>query len=558
MPKQGRMKHEFNEPTARTLELILESLPVVAWLTDGDLKLTWVCGGAIRTLAVDCLYPVGAPVTAIAGDDHPLVSAHGAAQRGETREIEIEWMQRSYSARVAPLRNEQGAVIGCSGTAYDVTELKRAERTILWQSSFDPLTGALNRSRFLEETDLLLLQAKRDGRPLTIVLVDIDDFGPVNASLGQARGDDVLRAFARRITAGAPARAIAGRVEGDEIAIALLEPAAGEVNTFCSDIHAAFADPFVAGEQELRLSVSIGSASHPGDGLNAEQLLRAAKAAAHRAHELGGGQSQIFFPALTIESTAHLELEQSLRRAVERGEFLLMYQPQVALADGSLQGIEVLLRWRKDDEILPARSFIPHLEASPLMVPVGHWIIDRALRQLKEWREAGLNPGRLAINVGARQLNDESFVSNVRRSLCLHGIPAELLDIEITETAAMQNLERSVHILEELRGLGAEISVDDFGTGYSSLSYLKLFTITGLKIDQTFVSDLPDSRTGTAIVEAMISTAKALDLRVVAEGVETEEQAAWLRRAGCASAQGFLFARPMPPEDIAAYLVRHH
>jgi len=401
---------------------------------------------------------------------------------------------------------------------------------------------------------MLLLQAKRAGTQLTVILVDIDDFNPVNASLGHATGDEVLCAFARRVAAGASQNAVVGRVDGDEIAIVLTDSTTEEIQAVCRGIHEQLDHPFGAGDKELSLTVSIGTATFPFDGDSAERLLRCAKAATRRAYQLGGRRSQVFFPALTIDSIQQMELDQSLRRALEREEFFLVFQPQIRLEDGALEGLEVLLRWKKDGDVLPAWSFIPRLEESALMVPVGQWVIDRSLAQLKEWREHGLNPGRLAVNVGARQLSDELFVSNVRRSLCLHGISPESLDIEITETAAMQNVETSVHILEELRDLGAEISIDDFGTGYSSLNYLKHFTITGLKIDRSFVSDLPGSRTGAAIVHSMISTAKALDLRLVAEGVETEAQAVWLRQAGCASAQGFLFAKPMTADDVVPFL----
>jgi len=544
----------LNQPTGRTLDVLLESLPVMAWLTDSNLSVTWARGGAIRMLGLDCLISAGSQVNEIVGDAHPLVAAHQFALTGESRSLDVEWTERSYQTRVQPLRDEQGEVIGCLGSAHDVTELKRAERTIVWQSAFDPLTGALNRNRFSERLEILLLQAKRAERRVGVLIIDIDDFNPINSTVGNTAGDEVLRNFAKRIAAAAPEEALIGRIDGDEIAVVILDSTADELRSLSEAIHVRLDEPFLASDKELHLTVSIGMATFPFDGRSAEQLLRCAKAATRRAHQLGGRRSQVFFPALTIDSIQQIELDHGLRGALEREEFFLVYQPQIRLEDEAVEGLEVLLRWRKDGDVLPAWSFIPRLEESQLMIPVGHWIIDRALAQLKEWRAQGLQIGRLAINVGARQLGDDSLVSNVRRSLSAHGIPPEILEIEITETAAMQNVETSVRILEELRELGAEITIDDFGTGYSSLNYLKRFTITGLKIDRTFVADLPGSRTGAAIVESMIATANALDLRLVAEGVETEEQSAWLRQAGCPTAQGFLFSKPIPAGEVADYL----
>jgi diguanylate cyclase (GGDEF)-like protein len=543
-----------NQPAGPTLDLLLESLPVVIWLTDARLTVTWARGGAIRLTGIDQLFPNGTDIRSILGEGHPLLAAHQSALTGETRAVDVEWMERSYRTNIQPLRDGAGNITGCLGSAQDVTELKQAERTIVWQAAFDPLTGVLNRARFGEQLETMLLRARRAGQHVTVVVVDIDDFNPVNATYGMTTGDDVLRALTSRIGQSLPDDVLLGRVEGDELALILPDRTAEEVRAFTESIHAQLNEPFLAGERELHLTVSVGAATFPIDGRSAEHLLRCAKAAARRAHQLGGRRSQFFLPALTVDSVQKMELDHGLRHALEHEEFFLVYQPQVRLEDGAVEGLEVLLRWRKDGDVLPAWSFIPRLEETSLMVSVGRWIIDRALAQFQEWREAGLRPGRLAINVGARQLDDESFVTTVRRSLAQHRVPANLLDFEITETAAMQNVETSVRILDDLRQIGTDVTIDDFGTGYSSLNYLKRFTITGLKIDRTFVADVPESRTGAAIVEAMIATARALDLRLVAEGVESEEQAAWLRGAGCASAQGFLFSKPLAADAVAGFL----
>ena len=544
----------MNQPTDRALDVLLDSLPIMTWLTDTDLSVMWARGGAIRQLGLDCVVARGSRIPDMVGDAHPLVSAHQSALAGQTRSLDIEWTERSYQTLVQPLRDEQGSVIGCLGSAHDITELRQAERTILWQSAFDPLTGALNRNRFGERLDMILLQAKGLQRGVGLLVIDVDDFNPINSILGTVSGDEVLRALAKRITTSAPEDALIGRINGDEIAVVVSDASSADVHSLAEEIHRRLEEPFLAGEKEAYLSVSIGTAMFPFDGRTSEQLLRCARTAQRHAHQLGGHRSQVFFPALSIDSMQQMELDRGLRQALDRDEFFLVYQPQIRLTDGGVEGMEVLLRWRKDGDVLPAWSFIPRLEESQLMIPVGRWIIERAFGQLREWIAAGVDIGRLALNVGARQLSDESFVSHIRRVVSLHQIPPQLLDFEITETAAMQNVETSIRILEEVRELGAEITIDDFGTGYSSLNYLKRFTITGLKIDRSFVADLPSSRTGTAIVESMVATARALDLRLVAEGVENEDQAAWLRGAGCPTAQGFLFSKPIQADEVAGFI----
>ncbi len=231
-----------------------------------------------------------------------------------------------------------------------------------------------------------------------------------------------------------------------------------------------------------------------------------------------------------------------------------MYQPQVNLVDGSLIGVEALLRWQKDGDILPAWSFIRHAEETALIVPIGEWVIDTAVEQLARWRKEGLDPGRLAINIGARQLADRSIIATANGALQKHRVPGSAIEMEITETAAMQNTETTARLLEELRALGIEITIDDFGTGYSSLAYLKRFAVTGLKIDRSFVADMTQSETAVAIVKAILATAQILGIRVVAEGVENESQAVQLRAQGCTEAQGFLYSRPLTAEAMTRYL----
>jgi EAL domain-containing protein (putative c-di-GMP-specific phosphodiesterase class I) len=312
--------------------------------------------------------------------------------------------------------------------------------------------------------------------------------------------------------------------------------------------------PFRAGTTEALLTVSIGIAEFPHHGSSVDHLLRAAEAALHRAIDLGGNQHQIASPDLSIAAAERLGMEMRLRRAIDRGELCLAYQPQVRLGDGELLGLEALLRWRCDGELIPAASFIRSVEESAVIVSVGEWVIEEACRQLRAWQDGGCAPPRVALNIGARHFQHPAFVSMIRRSIERHGIDSRMLEIEITETTAMHKAEASTLLIDELRELGLEITIDDFGTGYSSLAYLKRFAITGVKIDRSFVHDLPASRSATAIVRAILATAHALGLRVVAEGVEQPEQAGFLSAAGCDEAQGYWFGRPMGAEEVENYL----
>jgi EAL domain-containing protein (putative c-di-GMP-specific phosphodiesterase class I) len=281
--------------------------------------------------------------------------------------------------------------------------------------------------------------------------------------------------------------------------------------------------------------------------------MRAAGAANRRARQLGGNQIQVASPDLTLAAAERLRLETHLRAALHRGELSLAYQPQVRFRDRALLGVEALLRWRYQGEVLTAASFIHAVENSPVIIDIGEWVIDEACRQMRAWRDAGVAPPRLALNVGARHFQHPAFLACVRRAMERHGVEGSALEIEITETTAMHNGEASARLIDELRELGVEITIDDFGTGYSSLAYLKRFAITGLKIDRSFVHDLP-SRSAGAIVNAILATAHALGLRVVAEGVEDPDQAGYLEAAGCEEGQGYWFGRPLSAEAVIDYL----
>ena len=536
------------------VEHLLARLPMLAWATDPDLHLTWIDGGAAQALGLDHRSAIGGPVSRIFDcENQAFVERHREAVAGRTQAFELGVLDRWYDLRIDPLCDRIGGIVGSVGMARDITKEKRAERSVLWHTSNDPVTGVLSRRRLCENLESLLRRSESAKRELAVLYIDVDDFGSINDSIGSEEADLVLRQIAGRISASC-AEASVARAGADEFAIVIPSARTEEVEQICRDLHAQLCEPFATAGRSLHLSVSLGTAVFPRDGESVERLLDNAAAATRHAFEMGGNQSRIYSPALTARTSERLQMERDLRNALDRNEFFLMYQPQVRLSDGSISGIETLLRWRKDGDVVPAWSFIRRVEESPLMIPIGEWVFDNAMKQLAAWKEQGLHPGRLAVNLGARQLSDPSVVTSIRNTLARHEVGAESVDIEITETSAMQNLETTTKLIGELRAMGVSITVDDFGTGYSSLSYLQRFPITGLKIDRSFTADLPHSATAVAIVDAIISTARALGVRLVAEGVETEEQAAHLRAAGCSDAQGFLYARPLTAQAMTLYL----
>jgi diguanylate cyclase (GGDEF)-like protein len=528
-------------PEAQLAAALLDGAASLVWSTDDVLRLTAARGAALRQPGLD----IEAMVSRTA-------AAHHRALRGDTIDLDYEVAERVYEVRLAPLRVQGGTVAGCVGIARDATALRRAERTVAWQASHDALTRLPNRVCFREKLTQSIRDARRNGSRLALLIVDVDAMHSVNDAAGQEAGDGLLRATAARIVSAATDSFVA-RIGGDSFAVLTTSETSAMAEAIGTVIASA---PLPAGASAVRITASIGSAQFPEHGQSADHLFRAAEAALRRAVDLGGNRHQPASAALTIAAAERLGIETRLRLAIERGELSLAYQPQVRLPDGGLLGLEALLRWHRDGELIPAASFIRAVEESAIIIDVGEWVIDEACRQLRAWREAGIAPPRVALNIGARHFQHPGFIDTVRSAIERHGIERNTLEIEITETTAMSNAEATASLIDDLRDLGVEISIDDFGTGYSSLAYLKRFAITAVKIDRSFVHDLPSSRSAGAIVNAILATAHTLGLRVVAEGVEEPEQAGFLTAAGCDEAQGYWFGRPMPVAATEEYLLQ--
>ena len=529
----------MNAPETQLVAALLDRAAPLVWSTDTQLRVTVARGSAMRQPGLDVEEVVSR-----------TSAAHHLALRGQTIDFDVELSGRVYEVHLEPQRAAGGPIAGCLGIARDVTALRRAERALAWQASHDALTHLPNRTYLREELAQSIRNARRDSTPLALLLVDVDGMHRVNDAAGQESGDALLVATAARIAA-ASADGFVARAGGDSFAVVV---SADSVALATAIGNAIAGTPFTAGAAEVRITASIGIAEYAQHGDTADHLIRAAEAGLRRAIELGGDRCQLASAALTIAAAERLGIETRLRRAIERGELSLAYQPQVSLPDGTLLGLEALLRWQRDGELVSAATFIHAIEESSIIIDVGEWVIDEACRQLRAWRDAGIAPPRLALNIGARHFQHPGFLDTVRRAIERHGIERHTLEIEITETTAMSHADASAHLIDDLRDLGVEITIDDFGTGYSSLAYLKRFAITGVKIDRSFIHDLSSSRSAGAIVNAILATAHALGLRVVAEGVEEAEQAALLSAAGCDEAQGYWFGRPMTAEAIEVKL----
>ena len=519
--------------------LLLDRATSVVWSTDAQLRPTVARGGALRQPGPDVQELVSR-----------TAAAHQRALGGETIELDYEVAERVYEVQLAPLRDAEGAIAGCVGIARDATALRRAERTVAWQASHDILAGLPNRTYLREQLAQSIRVARRNAEPLSLLVVDVDAMHRVNDAAGQDAGDAVLVLVAQRIVAAA-ADAFVARIGGDAFAVLTSAPSLEVAESIRTAIAST---PFAAGATQVRVTASIGAAEFPHHGETADHLFRAAEAALRRAVDLGGNRHQLASADLTVAAAERLGIETRLRKAIELGELSLAYQPQVRLPDGGLLGLEALLRWHRDGELVPAAAFIRAVEESATIIDVGEWVIDEACRQLRAWRDEGIAPPRVALNIGARHFQHPGFLDTVRRAIARHDVQPHTLELEITETTAMSNADATARVIDDLRDLGVEITIDDFGTGYSSLAYLKRFAITGVKIDRSFVHDLPTSRSAGAIVNAILATAHALGLRVVAEGVEEPEQAGFLTAAGCDEAQGYWFGRPMSAEAIASHL----
>lgn len=453
-----------------------------------------------------------------------------------------------------------GAAGFFSTIARDISERKHFERELKRQATHDALTELPNRLLLEEHLATELARARR-GRFLTAVLfLDIDNFKRINDSLGHAAGDALLRSVAQRLRKCVRPNDVVARYGGDEFTILIGElTGLDSILTILHKVREAFETAILITGQDVYAAFSMGVSVYPHDGSDPETLLKNADAAMYRAKANGRNQYQFYAPEMNARGEELLALETDLRRALDRQEFVLHYQPQLDLRSGKIAGAEALLRWQHPEHgLVSPNDFIPLLEETGLIVPVGEWVLHTACEQYRKFHEAALTPVRISVNVSARQFREHTLLDRVRQALRDEGVPPHHLELEITESTAMQDVQATSEILAALDALGVRLAIDDFGTGYSSLAYLKRFPLDVLKIDRTFIPDSLEDDNVSAIAEASISLGHKLGLEVIAEGVETNEQIGFLRSHECDIIQGFFFSRPISVDKTAAFIAGHN
>ena len=438
----------------------------------------------------------------------------------------------------------------------DLSAFRLSETALRRIAHFDPLTGLPNRGLFEAELRRALAAAERGQRFIAVLSVNLDKFRDINHSLGPQVGDAIMRLVAQRIGAAVRGQDLVARSGGDEFWV-LLDALDGteDAVTITERLRAGVTEPYEVDGAEIYCSASTGIALFPLDGHQPELLLRNAGAAAQRVKEQGGGGYQFYTPDLNKQAQRRLALETSLRRAVDRGEFALHYQPKIDLSSGAVVGAEALIRWHHPEQgMVSPMEFIPLAERTGLIIPIGRWVLERACADMRAWRDQGLLSFPVAVNLSPRELAQKHLARDVVATLARHGLGAELLELEITESALAEDMERAAAILHELHEQGVLLSVDDFGTGYSSLNYLKRFPVSYLKVDRSFVRNVANGGSDAAITRSVAALARALGLGAVAEGVETAAELEFLVASGFTSAQGYLFAAPLPGRTFVEWL----
>ncbi|MBI5612313.1 MAG: EAL domain-containing protein [Gammaproteobacteria bacterium] len=435
-------------------------------------------------------------------------------------------------------------------------ERKRAEDRLNYLVHHDILTNLPNRTLFIERLQRAVIDADQHERLVGVLFIDLDHFKNINDTLGHEAGDLLIRSVAERLTGCVRAGDTVSRMSGDEFTLVLSDMGhVDDATCVAQKILDVFAAPFYIVERELFVTPSIGITLYPFDDRDVEGLLRNADIAMYRAKELGRNNYQFYTAELTTRAHQRLTLAGALHRAVNHNEFEIYYQPIVDLESGRITTFEALLRWRHPEWGLTApMQFIPLAEETGLIISIGEWVLFEACRQARTWQAEGHAGLRVAVNLSARQFQQKRLIAQITDALQGSGLDPDCLELEITESAIMHNTDHTITILQIVAGLGVQLSIDDFGIGYSSLSYLKRFPIDTLKIDRSFIRDTPQDADDAAIASAIIAMARALDIRVIAEGVETEEQLAFLRARRCHGVQGWYFSKPLPAEDVPALL----
>ena len=457
---------------------------------------------------------------------------------------------------VAPIHDRDGRATGAVIVFHDVSATRAMALQMTHSAQHDHLTGLPNRMLLNDRVSQAINLAPRHTKKVVVMFLDLDGFKYINDSLGHPVGDKLLLSVGRRLVDCVHGSDTVSRQGGDEFVILLSEVEHSmDAAITARRMLEAVAQPHTIDQHDLHVTTSIGMSVYPDDGEDAETLIKNADTAMYQAKENGRQSYQFFKPAMNARAVERQSIEEMLRRALERSEFALHYQPKINLKTGEMTGAEALIRWTHSTRgPIPPAQFIPVAEESGLILPIGNWVLREACRQGRAWTDAGLRTGTMAVNISSIQFRDESFLDGVFAILDETGLDPNSLELELTESVLMKHVESTACVLDALKRKGVQVAVDDFGTGYSSLSYLRKFPIDSLKIDQSFVRQITTAPDETTIVAAVISMGRSLNLRVVAEGVENQEELAFLQAHQCDEAQGYYFSRPVPPKQFEGLL----
>jgi len=519
-------------------------------------------GAAILGYPVDAFLAMDTEIM-VHPDDLPLRNEtlrNALAAQDGWRNVVLRWRHqngsyRTFESSASALFSEAGQLIGFQGVDRDITERRQAEARIEFLASHDVLTGLPNRVLLRDRFEHALAVADRSRSRLAMLFLDLDKFKLVNDTLGHAAGDRLLLEVVARLSRCVRESDTISRHGGDEFILLLNGiPDQEAAERIASKILAHLAEPVEIDGHLLNASCSIGIAIYPDDGQDFDGLLQKADMAMYNAKDAGRNTYRFFDDRITLQAHEHLLLQNRLNQALFRAEFSLNYQPQLEIGSGRVTGVEALLRWHNPElgEVVPSR-FIPVAEDCGLIVQIGAWVMEEACRQAQSWRQAGWPDMIMSVNLSALQFRRAGLVETVAGALDRSGLPPHLLELELTESILLHDVENTLDTVRQLKALGVRLSIDDFGTGYSSLSYLKRFAVDRLKIDRSFMHDVNTDPNNAAIVRAVIQLARSLRLDIIAEGVETEAQLMFLREEGCPGAQGFLFSRPVPSADLRVY-----
>jgi diguanylate cyclase (GGDEF)-like protein/PAS domain S-box-containing protein len=515
-------------------------------------------------LGVDRRDLIDKPFSAfVINDDRDIFRAHlGATLKRETRLIcEIRLRRKDGSVLFVQLQSvaaedPEGSRILCHTATIDITERKRMEEEIRHQAHHDTLTNLPNRRLLMEILTIELTLARRRRKRLAVLFLDLDRFKYINDTLGHDAGDTLLKEVVGRIQKSLRASDTLSRTGGDEFNLLLTEiPRANDIINIARKVVGSFSKSFVINGHEFEIKTSIGISIYPEDGESIEALLKNADIAMYHAKEQGGNSFQFYDPSMNIQSIERVRSESQLIRAIELGELVVYYQPQIAIDTRQVLCAEALVRWRHPERgVLDPVHFIPLAEEMGYLTVIDEWVLRTACIQVREWHNAGLTRLCIAVNLSAKQFQKSDLIERITGILHETGLDPEYLNVEITESVAMQNLEHMLPKMNKLAEMGVGISIDNFGTGYSSLKYLKKLPVQKLKIDKSFIQDISTDPEDGAIVDAVIAMADKLKMKVIAEGVETEEQLEYLRSSGCHEMQGYLFCKPLPAEEFRKLL----